>query len=95
MTVADIARASQRFLVEWITLDVPKFIVVTTTLGYFSLLALLAFHQIPEGSKEVLMVQIGVVGTAWGGSIVNYFFGSSAGSAAKNALLKPEEKKDA
>lgn len=76
-------------LLAW-TLDIPKFLVISTTFGFFGLLALLFFVPFPPESKEILNITLGSVGTAWLG-IVNYNFGSSSGSAKKtDAMLKKE-----
>jgi len=72
---------------EW---NVPKFLVITTTLGYFLLLSVLCLVSIPEASRDVLTVQIGVVGMAWGG-IIGYWFGSSDGSKRKTEILSKKE----
>lgn len=67
-------------------LDVPTFLVVSTTLGLFAILGLLVFHGVPDQSKDLINIMIGWVGAAWTG-IVTYHFGSSSGSAAKTELL--------
>ena len=42
--------------------------------------------ELPEGNREVALV---ILGTAigWAGSVVNYHFGSSSGSARKTDML--------
>jgi hypothetical protein len=55
-------------------------------LGFFSVLTLMFFHNIPDTDHDVLLVLIGALGSAWA-SIIAYYFGSSSGSAAKNAIL--------
>ena len=74
------------------SLNLPAFLAVTTTFGFFGLLALLFFKAFPPESKEILNIVLGAVGAAWSG-IINYHFGSSSGSAKKTELLnKPEVK---
>ena len=51
---------------------------------------LLAKWAIPEGNRDVIMVLVGVFASQFN-SVVQYFFGSSKGSADKNELL--EQKK--
>jgi len=56
------------------------------TAGFFGTLVTLMFATIPEGSKEVMYVMLGSLGTAWVG-VNAYYFGSTRGSAAKTELL--------
>jgi hypothetical protein len=46
----------------------------------------MAYHPVPDGSQQVLYAMVGVLGTAWV-AVINYYFGSSAGSAAKTDAL--------
>jgi hypothetical protein len=54
-----------------------------TTIGFFGLLTLLIFHAIPEASKSIVYVMIGVLGKAWGDD--NHFFVGGSYSA-KDAM---------
>lgn len=67
-------------------LNPPSFLLAFTTVGFFFLVGLMCFHEIPESSQNMVAQLIGVIGTAWG-AIVAYHFGSSAGSAAKTAIM--------
>lgn len=64
----------------------PAILAFTTTAGFFALLALLAYHAVPVQSEKLLDVMLGSLGTAWIG-VMNYFFGSSSGSAAKTQIM--------
>jgi drug/metabolite transporter (DMT)-like permease len=55
-------------------------------LAFFTLLALLIFKEIPTSNNDVLNLSIGALISGFA-TVVNYFYGSSAGSAAKNELL--------
>lgn len=62
------------------------------TIGFFGLLATMIFRVIPTENQQVVNIMIGSLGTAWI-SIVNYYFGSSAGSAAKSLIIDAMAKK--
>jgi hypothetical protein len=64
----------------------PMIIAFAITGGFFTLLFILVRHAVPEGSRDVLNIMLGSLGTAFVG-IINYYFGSSAGSAEKTKLL--------
>ena len=59
---------------------------LAVTGGFFGCLAALMWWTIPEGNREVMLTMTGVLGTAWVG-VIGYFFGSSAGSAQKDATI--------
>ena len=65
---------------------IPAFLVVTVTNGFFLMLVLLAYRNVPKESHDILLALIASLQTAWVG-IVAYHFGSSAGSAAKTAIM--------
>jgi hypothetical protein len=67
-------------------LDLVAFLVVATTIGFFSLIWLSFFFKPPDESNGILNVLIGSVGTSWTG-IVMYYFGSSSGSAKKTDMM--------
>jgi len=60
---------------------------VVITLAFFGLLALLVFKGIPEQNGELLYLAVGAL-IAGFSTVISYFFGSSAGSAEKNEMLK-------
>ena len=64
----------------------PPLLALTVSVGFFGLLYLLIFRTVPEGSQQVLYAMVGVLGAAWT-AIVNYYFGSSQGTADKTEAL--------
>lgn len=76
------ARAMQIATRDW----VPRFLAVGVTIGFFGLLGALAWHEVPKDSQPIIFTMVGSLGTAWIG-MINYYFGSSSGSAAKTAIL--------
>lgn len=60
------------------------------SVGFFVLLGILMFVQIPEANKEILYLAIGTE-LAGVSTIVGYFYGSSIGSKEKTELLGKKE----
>lgn len=65
---------------------VPALLALFVTLGFFGVLTFMLLKSVPDSQHDALMLMLGVLGTAWT-SVVAYYFGSSAGSAAKTALM--------
>lgn len=65
----------------------PTFLAVFTTLGVFAIFSAVLFHEPPDGSKELIFTTFGILIGKWG-SIMDYFFGSSSGSAAKSKAIE-------
>lgn len=64
----------------------PRNLAYAITIGFFGILLLLMFGDIPTSSREVLYIMLGTLGTAWTGCI-SYYFGSTSSSSEKNKLL--------
>lgn len=54
--------------------------------GFFFILFIIFRAALPEGNKEIAYLVIGAL-VAKFGDVVNYFFGSSKGSADKTEML--------
>ncbi|MEQ9146584.1 MAG: hypothetical protein RLO08_19715 [Parvibaculaceae bacterium] len=64
----------------------PGLIAAAALTGFFGILAAMIFADLPDGSKAPLNVMLGALGSLVV-AIGNFYFGSSAGSAAKNTLI--------
>jgi hypothetical protein len=70
---------------------VPKALAVFITFGFFGVLVWMLVFGLPKTGTEALLMMIGSLGTAFGG-VVQFYFGSSAGSKEKNNLLASKDK---
>ena len=84
----DSARNMQMHTNDWI----PRAMAIMVTFGFFGILAWLLIRGVPPSGSETLIYMLGALGTAWTG-IVQFYFGSSAGSKAKTDALTQGEKK--
>lgn len=64
----------------------PRNLAYLVTAGFFGVLMLMMFSEQAQGAREVLLVLIGSLGTAWT-TIMAYYFGSTAGGKLKSELL--------
>lgn len=64
---------------------IPSILAMLVTLGFFGILVGLMTEQFK--TSDALMMMLGSLGTAWTG-IIAFYFGSSAGSQAKDQLLR-------
>lgn len=76
------ARAREIKTGDW----TPKALGIGITLGFFGLLGYLMRHEPPAGSRDILNIMLGSLGSAWIG-VTTYYFGSSAGSDRKTEIL--------
>lgn len=69
----------------------PKVLAAVITVGFFGILFWMFVHGVPKNGNEALLLMLGALQTAFTG-VIAYYFGSSAGSKAKNELLKGDGK---
>jgi len=78
----DSARNMQIETRDWI----PRALAVGVTAGFFGILLWILIYGLPESGKESLLLLLGALQAAWTG-IVSFYFGSSAGSQKKDAMI--------
>ena len=83
----DSARQMQRDTKDW----VPKVLAIVITFGFFGILIWMLLNGMPKTGTEALLMMLGALGTAWTG-VVNFYYGSSAGSKAKTDALNAKDK---
>ena len=64
---------------------IPPLLSILVTIGFFGILAYLMVTP-ADTANTPLMIMLGSLGTAWTG-IIAFYFGSSAGSRAKDQML--------
>jgi hypothetical protein len=64
----------------------PAILAILVTTGFFGVLGTMLFGVWHPSDNNALLILLGSLGTSWG-AIVNFYFGSSAGSARKDELL--------
>jgi hypothetical protein len=84
----DSARQMQTATKDW----VPKVLAVVITLGFFGILIWMLLNGMPKTGTEALLMMLGALGTAWTG-VVNFYYGSSAGSKQKTDALTARDGK--
>ena len=81
----DRANARQR---EISTKDrTPEVLAVAVTLGFFGLLAIQCFVEIPAANQSLLNIMTGSLGSGWI-AMLSYYFGSSSGSKDKDMTIQ-------
>lgn len=81
------ARAMQTATRDW----TPRAIGFGVVVGLFVLLALMTFKDLPNANHDALTLLLGTLASAFG-SVVAFYFGSSAGSQAKDQTIKELKK---
>lgn len=66
---------------------IPAILAISVTAGFFGVLAFMLTQEVPAGSKDVLNIMLGSLGTAWI-QVMAYYFGSSSGSDKKTEVIR-------
>ena len=77
-------RKSARDLQSTTRSIIPPALALLVTIGFFGILVGMMTESFK--TSEALMLMLGSLGTAWTG-IISFYFGSSAGSQAKDSLI--------
>jgi hypothetical protein len=80
------ARRREMAVRDW----TPQVLAYGVTLGFFGVLGFILWKGLPmqnEAAKNVLLILVGSLGTAWTQNVMGYYFGSSSGSDKKTELL--------
>lgn len=64
----------------------PQYLAAVSFIGFFGVLAMIMFADIPDKAHDALMLMLGALSTMVMG-VIQYYFGSSSGSAAKSAMI--------
>lgn len=83
----DSARQMQIANKDW----TPKALAFFIVFGFFGVLLWMLVFGLPKTGVEALLMMIGSLGSAFGG-VVQFYYGSSAGSKEKNSLLAAKDK---
>ncbi len=83
----DSARQMQAATKDW----TPKALAFFITFGFFGALIWVMVFGIPKTGTEVLLMMLGSLSTSWTG-VVQFYYGSSAGSKQKTDALTRGEK---
>jgi hypothetical protein len=70
--------------------SMPALLSILLTAFIAAIIYLLFYVQMPDGSKEVLFMMLGIVIKEWGGSM-QYWFGTTRSSAEKNNIISNRE----
>lgn len=76
------ARDMQAKVNDWL----PRSLAVLVTFGFFGVLSWMMLYGMPSSGSEALLLMLGALQSAWT-AIIAFYYGSSAGSAAKTDML--------
>lgn len=65
----------------------PMVLAGVVCIGFFGTLVSLMFYGLPNRGQDALLIMLGALGAAFT-AIINYYYGSSSGSRAKEAIIE-------
>lgn len=69
---------------------VQAFLALAIVVIFVGAMWLMLKSDVSQSMRDALLIMVGALGSAFG-AVVNYYFGSSSGSAAKTELLSAKE----
>lgn len=66
--------------------SMPLVLSLTVNLLFFGVVGFLMFRTVPPESKDIILLLLGALTAGWK-DILGYYFGSSSGSARKDAII--------
>ena len=79
-------RASARTMQTATRSHVPGILASLVTLGFFGIMLGMMLGKLNVSNEQALLILLGALASGWG-AVMNFYFGSSAGSAAKNEIM--------
>jgi len=70
--------------------QLPRLLALLVVAGFFGVLGLLVFKELPKSSEAPLNIMLGVLGTGVTG-ILNYYYGASAASDQRALMRQQKE----
>jgi len=64
----------------------PRNLAYALTCGFFLVVLLMFFVDVPSSTRDLLNILLGMLGTSFS-SVMNYFYGSTSGSKLKTEIL--------
>lgn len=87
VSIAEKDRESARLMQTQTKDPTPRFIAGGVIVGFFGLVGMMAFRDIPVANHDVLLTLVGTLG-ACVTAVVSFYFGSSSNSQAKDATIR-------
>ena len=76
------ARQREMSVKDW----TPRILAAIITSGFLGVLFYMISEGLPETNRDSLLMMLGALSSGWG-MMLAYYYGTSAGSAAKNEML--------
>lgn len=64
----------------------PAVLAVLTTIGFFSMLGVMLWHEVPVANKDMLNIMLGALGSGWL-LCLGFYVGTTAGSIRKDETI--------